>query len=123
MELFRLMAMPLQFHFYCRQRAMHLFKAVSQFYGLMGLNPPQSNQIRWFNLRISYLIFIAVASLISFSCHFILKPRTALERAESVYLILSGLACASIFFVCYEKIGEIYTFFENINEYIERSKL
>lgn len=102
--------------------AMHLFESVSQFYGLMGLNPPQSNQNRLFNLRISCFFIISVATVISILCYFLLNPLTALERAESIYLILSALGCIMNYFVSYRKIREIYLFIENVNKYIERSK-
>lgn len=102
---------------------MNLFKSVRKFYEVMGLYPPQPNQNRSFNLRNFFYSIFSMTLFISLLCCFALKPTmTVLERVETVYVMLTELACVVNFFVSYQKIGIILLLIERFNEYIEKSK-
>lgn len=101
---------------------MDLFKSVRKFYEIMGIHPPQPNQNRSFNLRNLFFLIPTVAVFFSSLCYFVFKPTSVLERTESVYIILTHLACTVNFIVSYRKIGTILFLIKKTNEFLDRSK-
>lgn len=110
----RLISSPSWAHSNCN---MNLFKSVQSFYELMGIHPAQS-----FNLRNLIFLTVLMAFLLSLLCCFALEPITVLERAESVYLMLTDLASVVNFCVSYRKIGVVFMLIEKANKYIEKSR-
>lgn len=103
---------------------MNLFKSVRKFYETMGIYPPLSNQNCSLNSRNLFFLIPTIAPFVSSFCYLISKPTSVLERTESIYIILTHLACTSIFVVSYRKIGTISLLIGKLNELIDvKSKL
>lgn len=124
-----MMLMSLQFypfyhqHYASFSNTMNFFKSVQNFQNILGIYPPHSpNQSRTLNLRNFFFLVPTIALHVSGLCFFIFKSSSVLDRAESLYVILTHLASTLVYLVSYWKIETILMLIKRLNEYIEKSK-
>lgn len=101
---------------------MKLFHFVRKYYQSVGIYPTDLNPNGGFNMRNFRLLLMMSALFASTISSFVFQSTTIMEYAESFYIFSTVLASVINFWATIWKAEKIFTFIDELEEFMQKSK-
>lgn len=103
-------------------KKINLFETIQIFYRIIGLHSTSIQENVPFNFRSMFVLFgpiILIASTLTYS---VVNAQFVIEKVETIFVSLSGLASMMTFFIQLLKIGKILQLIQRFNVFMENGK-